>query len=40
MKTNKTGVSGHFAERNTRQRESLPSAMTIALGIEGIPENP
>jgi hypothetical protein len=31
----KKGHSGHFAECNTRQRVSLPSAMTMALGKEG-----
>jgi hypothetical protein len=31
----KKGLPGHFAECNTRQRVSLPSAMTMALGKEG-----
>jgi hypothetical protein len=38
-KTNKKGYSDHFAECNIRQRGTLPSAMTIALGIEGTPGN-
>jgi hypothetical protein len=31
----KKGLPGHFVECNTRQRVSLPSAMTMALGKEG-----
>jgi hypothetical protein len=31
----KKGLPGHFAECNTRQRVSLPSVMTMALGKEG-----
>jgi hypothetical protein len=31
----KKGLPGHFAECYTRQRVSLPSAMTMALGKGG-----
>jgi hypothetical protein len=33
----KKGYSGHFAECNTRQRGTLPSAKVRALGKEGTP---
>jgi hypothetical protein len=39
IKQIKKGYSDHFAECNIRQRGTLPSAMTIALGIEGTPGN-